>query len=94
MIKVTRTIIKPNSEIDLYSLPAEHYNQITLNKQEGKLLNIKKIVDGLQTKYIWTWDSIDSFNEFKNNSTYKIELEAYNLSKGIISTEEMEEISD
>jgi hypothetical protein len=97
MIKVTKTLIKPDSEIALYSLPEDLLNLMILNQQEGKLQKVEIIKEDLQTKFIWKWDSIDSFNDYKNNTTYKtikLELEAYNLSKGIIYIEEIEEIND
>jgi len=97
MIKVTKTVIKPDSEIALYSIPEEHTTLIYSTQQEGKLQKIEVIKDGLQTKFVWKWDSIESFNTYKNTSIYQrtqIEREAYNLANGIISTEEMEELID
>lgn len=97
MIKVTKTIIKPDSEVALYSIPEDHTTLIYSTQQEGKLQKIEVIKDGLQTKFVWKWDSIESFNTYKNTSIYqrtKIEREAYNLANGIISTEEMEELID
>jgi len=97
MIKVTKTIIKPDSEVALYSIPEDHTTLIYSTQQEGKLQKIEVIKDGLQTKFVWKWDSIESFNIYKNTSIYQrtqIEREAYNLANGIISTEEMEELID
>lgn len=97
MIKVTKTVIKPDSEVALYSIPEEHTTLIYSNQQEGKLQKIEVIKDGLQTKFVWKWDSIESFNTYKNTSIYQrtqIEREAYNLANGIVSTEEMEEVVD
>lgn len=97
MIKVTKTVIKPDSEVALYSIPEEHTTLIYSTQQEGKLQKIEVIKDGLQTKFVWKWDSIESFNTYKNTSIYQrtqIEREAYNLANGIVSTEEMEEVVD